>query len=135
MCQSFSETDTFTCSNDRTIYKISHKLDCNEKCLIYLITCKKCFKQYVGQTADTFRSRWNNYKDNARKYERGQHCMEKHLHEHFDLPGYTNVLADVTVTLIDKTDPRDPTEREDYWIYTLKNKAPVGLNMENGFLG
>ena len=61
--------------------------------------------------------------------------MQKHLYEHFDLPGYTNVLADVTVTLIDKADLRDPTEREDYWIYTLKTKAPVGLNMEDGFLG
>ena len=39
---------------------------------------------------------------------------------------------DVTVTLIDKTDPRDPTEREDYWIHTLKTKAPRGLNMEDG---
>ena len=70
-CQSISETDTFTCSNDGNTYKINHKFDSNEKCLIYLITRKKCFKQYVGQTVDTFRSRWNNYKDNARKYERG----------------------------------------------------------------
>ena len=53
VCQSISETDTFTCSNDGTTYKINHKFDCNEKCLIYLITCKKCFKEYVGQTVDT----------------------------------------------------------------------------------
>ena len=129
MCQSISETDTFTYSNDGTTYEINHKFDCNEKCLIYLNTCKKYFKQYVGQIVDTFRSRWNNYKNNARKYESGQHCMQKHLYEHFDLPGHTNFLEDVTGTLIDKTDPRDPTEREDYWIYTLKTKAPMGLNM------
>ena len=41
----------------------------------------------------------------------------------------------VTVTLIDKTDVRNPTERKDYWIYTLKTKAPMGLNIEDGFLG
>ena len=40
--------------------------------------------------------------------------MQKHLYEYFDLPGHTNFLEDVTVTLIDKTDPRNPTEREDY---------------------
>ena len=56
------ETDTFTCNNDQTTYKINHKFDCNEKCLVYLITCNKCLKQYVGQTVDMFRSRWNNYK-------------------------------------------------------------------------
>ena len=50
----------------------------------------KCFKQYVGQTIDTFRSRWNNYQGNARKYEESQHCMHKPLHENFDLPGHTN---------------------------------------------
>ena len=132
VCQSISETDTFTCSNDGTTYEINHKFDCNEQCLVYLLTCKKCLKQNVGQTVDNFRSRWNNYKDNARKHERGQHCMQKHLYEHFDLPGHTGFLKDVTVTLIDKTDPRNPTEREDYWIHTLKTKAPRGLNMEDG---
>ena len=76
--QSIFEIDTFTCSNDGTTYKINHKFDCNEKCLIYLITCNTCFKQYVIQTVDTFRSRWNSCKDNAKKYERGQHCMQKH---------------------------------------------------------
>ena len=60
--------------------------------------------------------------------------MQKHLYEHFDLPGHTRFLEDVTVTLIDKTDPRNLTEREDYWIYTLKTKAPMGLNMEDGLL-
>ena len=59
--------------------------------------------------------------------------MQKHLYEHFDLPGHTSFL-DVTVTLIDKTDPRNPTEREDYWIYTLKTKVPMGLKMEDGLL-
>ena len=47
--------------------------------------------------------------------------MQKHLYEHFHLHGDTNFL-DVTVSLIEKTDPRNPTEREDYWIYTLKLK-------------
>ena len=49
LSQSISETDTFTCSNNGTTYKINHKFNCNEKCLIYFITCKKCFKQYAGK--------------------------------------------------------------------------------------
>ena len=64
------ETDTFTCSNDQTAYKINHKFDCNEKYLVYLIKSNKCLKQYVGQTVDMIRSRWNNYKDNSRKFDR-----------------------------------------------------------------
>ena len=65
-----------------------------------------------------FRSRWNNYKDNSRKCDRMhatvEDCMQKHLYEHFQLPGHTGFLQDTYVTLIDKIDPRAPTEREDY---------------------
>ena len=48
VCKNVLETDTFTCSNDQTTYKINNKFDCNEKSLVYLITCNKCLKQYVG---------------------------------------------------------------------------------------
>ena len=54
------------------------------------------------------------------------------MYEHFNLPGYSEFLNDISVTLIDKTDPKDRTKREDYWIYTLKNKAPLGCNVEDG---
>ena len=56
VCKYVLETGTFTCSNNQTTYKINHKFDCNEKCLVYLLKCNKCLKQYVGQTVDTFRS-------------------------------------------------------------------------------
>ena len=51
--------------------KIHRSFDCNGKCLIYLLTCNCCQKQYVGQTVDIFRNSWNNYKNNARKFDRG----------------------------------------------------------------
>ena len=60
--------------------------------------------------------------------------MQKHLYEHFDLSDHTSFLEDATVTLIDKAGLRNPTEKEDYWIYILKIKAPMGPNMEDGFL-
>ena len=73
--------------------------------------CNRCLKQYVGQTVDEFRHRWNNYKDNARKFERGEHCIQRHLCVHINLPRHSRFLIDLTVTLIDKTDPKDPTKR------------------------
>ena len=48
--------------------------------------------------------------------------MQRHLYEHFDLQGHLGFLNDVSVKLIDKTDPEDPTKREDYWIHPLKSK-------------
>ena len=58
---------------------------------------------------------------------------KRHLYEHFNLPDHSGFLNDVSVTLIDKTDPTDPTKREDYWIHILKTKAPLELNVEDGF--
>ena len=47
ICAYVNETDKFTSA-------VTKQIDCIEKCLIYLPTCKKCRKQYVGQTVDTF---------------------------------------------------------------------------------
>ena len=65
MCLNFNETSIFTSSVTHETYKLNHKFDCNSKCLW---TCKQCSEQYVGQTIDDLRFRWNNYKDNNRKY-------------------------------------------------------------------
>ena len=54
--------------------------------------------------------------------------MQRHLYEHFTLPRHSDFRHDVSITLIDKTDPSCPTKREDYWIDILKIKAPMRLN-------
>ena len=94
---------------------------------ICLLTCNKCFKQYVGQTVDEFRRRWNNYKSNDRKFQRLEPCMQEHLFSHFSMV----LLNDVSITFIDKADPSDPLRREDYWRQTLKTMVPYGLNIED----
>ena len=58
--------------------------------------------------------------------------MQRHLYKCFQLPGYTSLLQDTYVSLVDKTDPRIPTKPEDYWIYTFNTKAPMGLYVEGG---
>ena len=96
------------------------------------VTCNRCLKQYVSQTVDEFRHKWSNYKDDARKFEREEHCMQTQFYEHFNLPGHSGFLNDVSVTLIDKTNSKNLNKREYYWIHTLKTKAPLGLNVEDG---
>ena len=53
--------------------------------------------------------------------------MQRRLYEHFNLPGQSGFLNDISVTLIDKVDPKDPTKQEDYWIHILKSKAWLEL--------
>ena len=45
VCLNVNETDCFKSSVTNIEYKISHQLNCNGKCLIYLLTCHKCKKQ------------------------------------------------------------------------------------------
>ena len=53
-CLNINEMDSFASSVTEEEYKIYHCLNCNKKCLIYLLTRKVGLKQYVGQTVDEF---------------------------------------------------------------------------------
>ena len=61
-------------------------------------------------------------------------CMQEHHFRHFSSPGLTVFLNDVLITFIDKTDPSDPLEREDYWRRSLKTMASFGVNIEDNCL-
>ena len=54
--------------------------------------------------------------------------MQEHLHEHFYCDSHNGFF---TITLIDKTDDKDPKNRENCWVRTLKTLALVGLNIED----
>ena len=69
VCLIVQETSCFSSSVTNETYRINHQFECNEKCSVYLLNCKKCLKQYVGQNIDTFRYRWNNYKSSDRKLQ------------------------------------------------------------------
>ena len=72
--------------------------------MIYLLSCKICCLQYVGPTTDRFRLRWNNYKNNDRKTQRGEEHMQPELSEHFHSEEHNGFLQDCSITLIDKTE-------------------------------
>ena len=130
-----SITEEFTSFTTKKTYKINHSFDCNDKCLIYLLSCKSCGKQYVGNTTDHFRSRWNNYKSDVRKAESGdmENVKQKFLQSHFLQRDHQGFLKDVEVRLIDKTQASDPTKREFYWMRTLRTLYPDGLNIESDY--
>ena len=132
VCKYVTETDTFTSTVTGETFKINHHFDCDDKCLVYLMTCNKFKKQCTRQTTDQFRSRWNNYKSKNRSFDRGEQCMQEHLYKHFESERHSGFREDVSVILIDKTDGSNPTKRETYCVQTLKTIAPYGLNVANG---
>ena len=100
VCTNITETDTFSITVTGATFQINHELNC----LIYLLKCKVNEKQYLGETTDTFRLRWNNYKGNGSKFQRNQSCIQQHLCEHFYGKGHNGFLGHVSVSLIGKTD-------------------------------
>ena len=138
-CQTFhnmKETETFTSSTMGKTFKLNHKLNCNDKCLVYLLTCNVSLKQYVGQTVKEFRYRWNNCKNNGRKYQEYDTCMHVCMYtcmlfEHFSEKEHHGFLEGVCITLTDKTDPSNPLQRENYWRSILKTMAQCRLNVED----
>ena len=84
VCINVTESNTFSSSVDKKEYVINHSFNCNDKCIIYLLTCNKCKMQYAGKTVDDFRLRWNNFKDNNRKYLRKESCMKQHFNTYLN---------------------------------------------------
>ena len=120
VCENVQNSDAFRNDVTSETFKINHRLTFDEKYLVYLFTCKTCSKQYTAETTDQFRLRWNNYKYNNRKFNRGEPCVQERLFEHFYSNGHNGFLEDVPITLFDKTDGRDPKNSENYWMRTLK---------------
>ena len=57
VCLNVSEVDVFQSFQTKEQYKTNHQLNCNNKYLIYLLSCKVCGLQYAGYTTDKFRLR------------------------------------------------------------------------------
>ena len=129
VCLNVSETDIFEYFQTKRQYKINYHLDCDDKCLIYLLSCNICGLRYVCSTNDRFkRLKWNNYKDNDMKGQRREEHMQTELFEHFHLVEQSVFLKYCSLTLIDKTDGSDPIRREEYWRVVLKTVVPYWLD-------
>ena len=81
----------------------------------------------------TVRYRWNNYKDNNRKSLRGEDHKQRSFFAHSQIAGRSGFINDTEIRFIDKTDPLDPTIREDFSIDTLKTRYPQDLNNINPY--
>ena len=90
--------------------------------MIYLTTCAKCKKQYIGQTGKCLHDRIRQHMYDMTK---GQNVSGKH----YTLKGHTHL--DMQVQIIEKVTPNTEhyrLEREEFWIKKFATKLPFGLN-------
>ena len=77
-----------------------------------MLPCSVCCLPYVDSTTDTFCFIWINYMENNRKALRGEERMQPEHVEYFAADNLNCFLNDYGITLIDKADGSDSTQRE-----------------------
>ena len=101
-------------------------VSCKTKNLIYLITCSKCEKQYVGETIQPLHKRINGHR----------HCIKRgstFLYNHFKRSGHNFETAKIQIidclnSYDTKNAKNELLQLEDYWIEKLGTLYPLGLN-------
>ena len=116
----------FKSSRTEKTYPLRHNFTCTSKNVIYLITCTKCKKQYVGLTTQQLNTRINHHRTNI--FNR----VQTYISNHFNFPDHS--ITNLTVQIIDKPqdDPNSFFELqrlERHWIITLKRVQPFGLKL------
>lgn len=143
MCHVLSTKDHFVSTSTHRIYASEIpssicQVDCNSSNLIYLITCRKCFLQYVGETCQKIRERFNVHNTCISHPEKDHSC--RILSEHFSKGSCKG--ATYTVSIIEKLDGDgrdcdgnvDPSvtvirrKKETDWMLKLRTVSPFGLN-------
>jgi len=107
-------------------YKFMPNVGCHTKIIIYLVTCDKCKKQYVGKTAQSLKQRHYGHR---REIDQ----QSSYLGQHFaGSCGYTSFR----IQIIDHTSSPDCLQRrEGYWQHELMTLLPWGLNTRDELSG
>ena len=103
VCTFLEEKITFTSKEGSDTYKIREglHLDCSSENVTYLMTCKKCKKQYVDSCISSFRTCFNNYRGWHRKFFRDHSVIQVSFHTHFMLNEHCGI-DHWEIILIDK---------------------------------
>ena len=123
ICHYINVTKEFRSNQTDETFKLNGDFNCNTVGVIYLISCNKCSKQYVGQTTRKFQTRIKEHIGDI-KNNRDTVCAI-----HFNSRGHS--IDNLRVQIIEKVCPNTANtllEREKLWIQTIVTRKPHGLN-------
>ena len=82
------EGDRFQSNFTGLSYRIRHTLTCKSKYCVYLVTCNKCKKQYVGKSINFMHVRHSGHRQEIDNVSSELGC-------HFSKCGYTNLSLQI----------------------------------------
>ena len=106
-------------------FNIYHPLNCLSTNVIYLISCKKCGMQYVGETKRSLKIRLLEHCGDAK------HNRDKPVARHFTSARHS--VDDILIMAIDRPGSSDRFLRlalEAKWIKKLQTSSPHGINVK-----
>ena len=113
-------------------------LNCLSTNIIYLVTCRVCGLQYVGETKRKFAERMREHIDKIRKKDSSQlvyshfQCDERHRRTQVDKAIRIQIIEKVNVDDLEESQEKlirkRRRERELFWISKLRTMHPFGLN-------
>ena len=124
---------TFTCKTNGKTYSNKTKTDCHSSNIIYLITCRSCGIQYLGQTKNKLLTRFQSY------YFDIAHNNDTTVTRHFNKCSKHNLanFSGMEISVLNfihapptsgaSQDQRDIEEKS--LIHRLANVVPRGLNL------
>lgn len=123
-CPFISTLSTYTSTITKKMYAIKQTMCCDAKNVIYLISCKKCGIQYVGETGRVLRKRVADHKSAIRT-----HNPHSPIAIHFNSLNHN--MQDLTIIPLEylKTDAKNVRlGREVFYQLLLHTVFPEGLN-------
>ena len=123
-------TSAVTSQNYTVSENRDEKWNCKTENLVYLITCKKCKIQYVGETERMLSTRFCEHRRNATK-STTQNVL---LYKHFQTNNHSADHMSIEILqVIPKSGNRNIDKKrrrnaEDFWIKQLNCAYPLGLN-------
>ena len=100
---------------------------CGTSNVVYLIECRQCAFQYVGETGNALHVRLTGHRS-----EINHRRIKKPVAKHFSLPDYS--MDNLKVMVIEKIHREDSEYRkwkESCWIEMIRSLTPEGLNLNS----
>ena len=119
----FQERQTITNRTTKAVHGITQKIQANTRNCVYIITCKTCGLQYVGETMNTIADRLNQH-----RYYINNGNKTSVIIQHFRIHG----LQAMSVAGLEHNENWTQGQRrfaETQWISKLDTQFPGGLNM------
>ena len=140
MCKCLKVDTSFRSTNNGKMYRVTNTnemYDCHSSNVVYLITCKGCSVQYVGETFQELHHRFNEHRSRIRNFNKSSSTtiLVDHLNGPCKDAGFeVNIIEKLPGNGQDKEGRMDTNmshkrrEREAYWMKELRTVYPFGLN-------